>query len=131
MVPPSRPDTEQSQRQNRTDDSGGDETPAPAKRLLISDEAHKLAERLLVIAGHNPDFWPPGWLGAPLRVQGWLDQGWQPEIIEVAVKAGVARKPGQLAGSVQYFQRSIAEAQARQAAPLPERKIDGKLVSPQ
>jgi hypothetical protein len=118
-VPPSRPDTEQSQRQNRTDDSGGDGTPGPAKRPLISDEAVKVAERLLVIAGHDPNVRPPGWFGAPLRVQAWLDRGWQPEIIEAAVKAGVARKPGQPAGSVQYFERSVAEEHARQAAPLP------------
>jgi hypothetical protein len=118
-VPVSRPDTEQSQKQNGTDDDGGDEELTPAKRPRVNDQAQKLAERLLVIAGHHLDFRPPGWFGAPLRVQVWLDRGWQPEIIEAAVKAGVARKPGQVASSVQYFERSIAEEHARQAAPLP------------
>jgi uncharacterized protein YdaU (DUF1376 family) len=81
--------------------------------------AFDLAERLLIIAGHSPKFWPPGWCGAPNRVETWLSQGWKPEIIVAAVTAAAARKRGEPANSVQFFERAIAEEHARQAAPLP------------
>jgi uncharacterized protein YdaU (DUF1376 family) len=82
-----------------------------------------LAEKLLVIAGHDPKFWPPGWCGAPHRVETWLSRGWQPEIIIAAVTAAAARKHGSPANSVQFFENSIAEEHARQAAPLPKVEI--------
>jgi uncharacterized protein YdaU (DUF1376 family) len=82
-----------------------------------------LAERLLVIAGHDPKFWPPGWCGAPNRVETWLAQGWKPEIIIAAVTAAAARKRGPPANSVQFFENAIAEEHARQAAPLPQVEI--------
>lgn len=81
--------------------------------------AFDLAERLLVIAGHDRKFWPPGWCGAPNRVETWLAQGWKPEIIIAAVTAAAARKRGDPANSVQFFEKAIAEEHARQAAPLP------------
>jgi len=81
-----------------------------------------LAEKLLVIAGHSPEFWPPGWCGAPHRVATWLAQGWQADIIIAAVTAAAARKHGAPANSVQFFENAIAEEHARQAAPLP--KVD-------
>jgi hypothetical protein len=90
---------------------------------LCGPEALNLAEKLLVIAGHDPKFWPPGWCGAPMRVQMWIDQGWKPEIIIAAVTAGAARKRGEPANSVQFFERTIAEEHARQASPLPKVEI--------
>jgi hypothetical protein len=92
---------------------------APARDPLISKPALDLAEQLLVIAGHDPKFWPPGWCGAAMRVQTWLSNGWPPEIILAATKASAARKTGPPAASVQFFEKAIAEEIARQAAPLP------------
>lgn len=86
---------------------------------LIRKPALDLAEELLVIAGHDPSFWPPGWCGAPMRVQTWLSAGWPAEIIIAATKSAAARKTGPPAASVQFFEKAIAEEIARQAAPLP------------
>jgi uncharacterized protein YdaU (DUF1376 family) len=98
--------------------------------IAVADDARPrpnpsfdLAERLLVIAGHDTKFWPPGWCGAPNRVATWLAQGWKPEIIVAAVTAAAARKRGPPANSVQFFENAIAEEHARQAAPLPQVEI--------
>ncbi|WP_316219320.1 hypothetical protein [Bradyrhizobium sp. SZCCHNR2026] len=91
----------------------------PRTGSLIGKAASDLAEQLLIIAGHDPAFWPPGWCGAPLRVQTWLNQGWPPEIITAAVKGAAARKTGAPAASVQFFEKAIAEEVARQRAPVP------------
>lgn len=90
---------------------------------LVSPEAMILSEKLLVIAGHNPKFWPPGWCGAGMRVQTWLNQGWKPEIIVAAVTGAAARKRGPPANSVQFFENAVAEEVARQSAPLPTVEI--------
>lgn len=90
---------------------------------LITPEALSLTEKLLVIAGHDPSFWPPGWCGAPMRVQTWTDQGWKPEIIIAAVTSVAARKRGAPANSITFFEKAIAEEHARQAAPLPTVEI--------
>jgi uncharacterized protein YdaU (DUF1376 family) len=91
--------------------------------LARPSAAFELAEKLLVIAGHSPEFWPPGWCGAPQRVETWLSQGWKPEIIIAAVTAAAAKKRGSPANSVQFFENAIAEEHARQAAPLPKVEI--------
>ncbi|WP_316210129.1 hypothetical protein [Bradyrhizobium sp. SZCCHNR3054] len=91
----------------------------PRTGSLIGKAASDLAEQLLIIAGHDPAFWPPGWCGAPLRVQTWLNQGWPAEIITAAVKGAAARKTGAPAASVQFFEKAIAEEVARQRAPVP------------
>lgn len=96
-----------------------DGTDARAREPLVHKHAFELSDRLLVIAGHDPKFPPPGWCGAPMRVQSWLNQGWPSEIILVAVKATADRKTGPPAASVQFFEKAIAEEVARQAAPLP------------
>jgi hypothetical protein len=92
---------------------------ARAKAPLIGPDALALAEQLLRLAGHDPSFWPPAWCGAPMRVQTWLSQGWQPEIIASAVKSVMAKRQGKQVSSVQFFENAIAEEHARQAAPLP------------
>lgn len=109
-----RPDTETEQN-DVADDARA--------RSLVSPEAIKLADDLLVIAGHELKFVPPGWCGAAMRVQSWLSQGWQPEIITAAVRGAAARKRGSPANSVQFFENAIAEEVARQAAPLPIVKV--------
>lgn len=90
---------------------------------LVSPEAVRLTQELLVIAGHSLDFWPPGWVNASMRVQTWLSEGWPEEIIVAAVKGTAARKRGPPANSVQFFENAIAEEIARQAAPLPKVEV--------
>jgi hypothetical protein len=91
-----------------------------AREPLISKPAMELAEQLLVIAGHDPKFWPPGWCGAPMRVQTWLNSGWAADIIIAATRAVASRKTGPPAASVQFFEKAIAEEIARQNRPVPE-----------
>jgi hypothetical protein len=86
---------------------------------LVSDQARKLADELLIIAGHSLSFVPPGWCGAAMRVQTWLANQWPPEVIVAATKSAAAKKRGAPANSVQFFEKAIAEEVARQAAPLP------------
>lgn len=93
---------------------------ARAREPLVEQSAFELSDQLLVIAGHDPRFPPPGWCGAPMRVQSWLSQGWHPQIILVAVKAAAARKTGPPANSVQFFENAIVEEIARQNRPVPE-----------
>ncbi|MCK1274136.1 hypothetical protein IVB46_02630 [Bradyrhizobium sp. 61] len=111
-------------------DKGEDKAQKPEARIDVADDARAnpnpsfdLAERLLVIAGHDRSFWPPGWCGAPNRIATWLAQGWKPEIIIAAVTSAAARKRGPPANSVQFFENAIAEEHARQAAPLPQVEI--------
>jgi uncharacterized protein YdaU (DUF1376 family) len=96
---------------------------ARERRPLIGPEALALAEQLLALSGHSPAFWPPAWCGAPMRVQTWLSQGWQPEIIVSSVKSVMAKRQGKQVASVQFFENAIAEEHARQAAPLPQVEI--------
>lgn len=114
-------------------DKGGDKAQIPETRIdddgdaiarepspgICGKEAADLAERLLVIAGHDAKFWPPGWCGAPLTVKKWLDAGWKPEIILAAVTGAAGKKRGDPANSIQYFEKAIAAEHAAQAAPLP------------
>jgi hypothetical protein len=86
---------------------------------LVSSAARDLADELLVIAGHDLRFVPPGWCGAAMRVHTWLANGWQPEVIVAAVKSASAKKRGAPANSVQFFENAIADEVARQSAPLP------------
>lgn len=94
-----------------------------AREPLISDQAIKLADELMVIAGHDPRFTPPGWCGAAMRVHMWLANGWPPQVIVAATRSAAARKHGAPANSVQFFEKAIAEEVARQAAPLPQVEI--------
>lgn len=113
---------------NRSDDRVAI-TQKPEARIDVAVDACEpsrsfvLAEKLLVIAGHDTKFWPPGWCGAPNRIETWLSQGWKSEIIIAAVTAAAARKRGSPANSVQFFENAIAEEHARQAAPLPKVEI--------
>jgi hypothetical protein len=75
-----------------------------------------LAEQLLIIAGHDPAFWPLGWCGAPMR------KGWEPDVIVAAIKAA-ARNKGLPAASIQYFEKAIAEGVARALQPARRRLI--------
>jgi hypothetical protein len=95
-----------------------DDAAAP-RGSLVTPEAIKLTEKLLVICGHDLKFWPPGWIGAPMRVQAWMNEGWKPELIVVAVQKVVAKARGRPINSVRFFENAIAEEVARQSEPLP------------
>ncbi|WP_316205766.1 hypothetical protein [Bradyrhizobium sp. SZCCHNS1012] len=114
-------ETDQSRaEQSRTDIDDDDDARARAKRpSLISERANKLADEIAVIAGHDLAFVPPAWCGAAYRVQQWLDQGWQPELITSSVKEQAGRRRGRPVNSIQYFEAGIADHIARQTAPLP------------
>lgn len=93
---------------------------APARGAsLISESAQQLADELLVIAGHDLKFIPPGWCGAAMRVQTWLSE-WPREIIVAAVKSAANRKRGPPASRLEYFEPAVAEEFARQTASLPK-----------
>lgn len=104
----------------REEEVVADAAAAPARASLIDKSTFELSNQLLVLAGHDPTFPPPGWCGAPMRVQSWLNQGWHPEIILIAVRAVVARKTGPPAASVQFFEKAIIDEIERQKRPLPE-----------
>lgn len=98
-----------------------------AREALVSPEAISLANEVATIAGHpDPESWPPGWCGAPMRVQAWLNQGWHREIILVAVREVTAKRAAKAQGppnTVQFFENAIAETIARQASPLPVAEV--------
>lgn len=88
---------------------------------LVSPEAWSISDELAVIAGHSadPKGHPPGWHGAPMRVQAWLNEGWGREIILIGAKAAMARKRDGPPHSVNYFEPAIARALADQSKPVP------------
>jgi hypothetical protein len=99
----------------------GDDDDGDAREPLVSDAAHSLAAEIGVIAGHGePVDWPPGWCGAPMRVQTWLNEGWPREVILIAVRESMGRKRDGPPDSVNYFEKAVARAVARQSAPLPK-----------
>lgn len=86
--------------------------------------ANSLTDKLAEICGFKDQHeWPTGWYGAPMRVKSWLDHGWQPKIIETAVRAAIASKRDGPPGSINYFEKAIARAHADAAAPLPIVKV--------
>lgn len=87
---------------------------------LISKHAQMLADELLVIAGHDLKFIPPGWCGAAMTVHAWLSRGWAPEAIIAGTRARMARRDGAIARSVAFFELTIADEIARQNRPVPE-----------
>lgn len=91
----------------------------------ISEQAWQLAGQLAAICGHPmpPEDWPPDWAGAPMRIQGWLNSGWQPLVILVAARASAGKKPPKSIKRVDYFEGAIADEHARQAKPIPKTEV--------
>jgi hypothetical protein len=114
------PAAEASPRENV--DSVQPEPPASAdpERGAITPQAMALADEIAVIAGHDLQFIPPEWCGAPARVQMWFNQGWSAPFVLQSVKAQMHRKRDGPPRSIQYFERGIADAMARSEAPLPK-----------
>jgi uncharacterized protein YdaU (DUF1376 family) len=107
---------------NRKDGDGGD---ARARDGLISPEAHSLAVKVATIAGF-PDIagWPPGWCGAPLTAQKWINEGWPHEIVIAACRESMGKKRDGPPNSINYFEKSVARAIAQHAQPLPKVVIE-------
>lgn len=82
--------------------------------------ASELATEVATIAGFpDPKAWPPGWCGAPLRVEAWIRSGWQVPIVLAACRAAMMRKRDGPPGSIKFFEPAIAREHAQQADPLP------------
>lgn len=88
-----------------------------------TSEAMDLADKIAVEAGHNLKFVPPAWCGAASRVQVWLNAGWCPHLILQSVTAQMTRKRDGPPDRIQYFEKGIASALARNANPLPIVKL--------
>jgi hypothetical protein len=101
---------------------GGDARTRASPARSNPDCAMTLASEIAAIVGYpDPQCWPPGWCGAPLRVQAWLaDPAWTPDIILATCRAVMARKRDGPPNGVEYFERAIARAVARVGAPLPK-----------
>lgn len=99
---------------------GADDARATAP---INSLAMEVTEKLLVIAGHDLNFWPPGWCGAPMRVQVWLNAGWPRDLIVATARAVIGRKRDGPPSSVKYFENAIAAEVAALAAPVPKMEI--------
>jgi hypothetical protein len=107
---------------------GGDKAQIPDTRVQIDDDeddarakAFKLAAKIGGLCGYpSPQDWPPSFCGAPHRIETWLGNGWNPDIIMVAVRETLSKKRDGPPSSVGYFEKAIATAHARQAAPLPK-----------
>lgn len=100
----------------------GKELEAAAGDARTREAALNLAEQVATIAGHpDPQHWPPGWCGAPLRVEAWLaDPAWTTDIILAACREAMARKRDGPPHNIKFFENAIATAVARQAQPLPK-----------
>jgi hypothetical protein len=93
---------------------------APAKSM-ISEAAWQIATEIGQEAGfHTPQDWPPGWVGAPMRVQGFLDGGYEPDVIKIGAIETLRKKRDGVPESFSYFDKPIAAARARAERPLPK-----------
>jgi hypothetical protein len=108
---------EEEKEERKEIDGGGERMP----ECLISPEATSLASEVASLCGLNdPKNWPPGWCGAPLRVRSWLGQPrWTPEIILAVCREVMGKKRDGPPDTINYFEKAIARAVAKQAAPLP------------
>lgn len=105
------------------DRSLDDDDDACARPVAIKQQAdvyaRTLTDEIMCIAGIDLKFVPPGWCGAPYRVEAWLREGWPYDLILVGVRKTMARKRDGPPDSVKYFEKAIATEIAMQSAPLP------------
>jgi uncharacterized protein YdaU (DUF1376 family) len=103
-----------------------EEAPEP----LVTEESNRLSDEIATIVGHDLHFVPPAWFGASYSVQKWLSNGWRREIILASVREQMQRRRGDKPDKIIYFEKGIAAAHARHAAPLPTAKIiEGETVN--
>jgi hypothetical protein len=90
---------------------------------IYSQGAHRLLERLAVIAGldRHSVTWPPEWrLGRDI-VQGWLGKGWSPSLIERVAKKAMRSRRNRPArhgppDTPAYFEKAIEQELSRKTA---------------
>ena len=113
-------------------------TPTPLKKdddtsaqaPLISKEAFEVAKELTVLVGYDPEFVPPRWHGAPYKIQAWLAGGWPREAILTSAKIQMeGRGKRGPPGTVQYFEKGIADFVAQQLEPLPAGDKNGAIAN--
>lgn len=107
---------------NDPDSGGGGDGYARAREASpISEDAHALADEIATIAGHDIAFLPPRWMcdGPAMRVQMYLDHGWQRPMMIDTAKAIMGRKTDGPPASIRYFEKPFARAHALQSRPAP------------
>lgn len=102
---------------------GGGERGAGATRgkSLISEQAFETATEVLLAMGLDP--YHPLSVGAPLTIQGWINQNWNSECILVGVKRGMQSRNGDPPTTLKYFEKAIARAHAELMPSLPTVQI--------
>jgi hypothetical protein len=118
---PSRARSSSSFLESKKEEGGGGGTRASPDGISISEEAWAWTRELAIISKIDLDeFWPPGWAGAPMRVQGWINAGWPHDAAMAAARGAMARKIDGPPDTVQYFERPIARMLLKLSAPLPK-----------
>jgi uncharacterized protein YdaU (DUF1376 family) len=119
----------QSQSQSQIDAPA---TPKPSiGSPLVSDAAFKLANEIARLCGHSEGFLPPSWLGAPMHVQSWLNQGWTAEQITTSCLRQLANRDGVSPEKISYFDKGIAEFVARPPTASAKTEVPhGRKLSP-
>ena len=103
----------------------GKNTSSPSQGLIEPASA-EIVEELETVLGINPEFVPPEWCGAEMRVSAMLRERIPPEVIISAVRqrSSQMKAKGQSPPqSFAYYEKAIAEALARAVAPVPKAKI--------
>jgi hypothetical protein len=115
----------QSQKQNqkqsqRSEQHNSENETARASegKSLISREAHALAEEIGQVAGFSRETCPPGWCGAAMLIQRFINDGCPGEVIRFAVIGVLLRKKNGAPQSFGYFEKAIAQAFADHQRPL-------------
>lgn len=93
---------------------GGDARDAPL--VLVTQEAISIADEIIVMVGHDPEFIPPGWCGLAMQVQAWLAHWTRDEII-AGIRAGMAGKRDGPPETPRYFEKPIARVHLRLVTP--------------
>lgn len=89
-------------------------------RPLVSPRSIEIVNLVMRLAGIETEFRPPGWVGAPYRVETvWLAEGWTDAQIAAGVETAIARKRDGPPDSIHYFEKPIRRMIAANSAPLP------------
>lgn len=117
-----RPETEtETQVQKEEEKIGGGEGTRAKSKSLISEEAFETSAKVLVAMGLDPQH--PLSVGAPLTIQGWMNERWNPECIIIGVKRGMNSRNGDPPTTLKYFEKAIARAHAELTPSLPTVQI--------
>lgn len=104
---------------NIEEESGGG-----SRASLISEEAFEISNEVMAILSIDQKFIPPGWCGAPMRIQGGLNAGWKREVILIAARRVAAGKRDGPPDSFAYLEKPIAREHEIASKPLPVVVID-------